>query len=208
MTNPKPPRPPRPPCKRCGQIHTRCTAHSKRGNGPCNRWPTRGQDVCHTHGGGSPQAIAKAQERIITEKAEKEIAQLWPGLATQAPVKDPVDLLARTAGALEHMADVVGGRVNDLNTSIAGGKDMTQLRAEIVLLDRLLDKLLKASEGMARLGIAERHVELEKERAAMVTAAFLGAIAVVQLLPADRDLVVRTFLEQLGGPDTVPGEVA
>lgn len=195
------------PCPKCDQAHTRCTAHTRAGN-PCRQPPMTGQKVCRMHGGSAPQTLAKAEARAITEKAEETLVKLWPGLATQAPVKDPVDLLARTAGALEHMADVVGGRVNDLNTSIAGGKDMTQLRAEIVLLDRLLDKLLKASEGMARLGIAERHVELEQERAAMVTAAFLGAIAVVQLLPADRDLVVRTFLEQLGGPDTVPGEVA
>lgn len=194
-------------CEKCDQVHPRCKGHNRAGK-PCGKHPVKGQRVCRNHGAASPQAIAKAEERVATEEAEGVIAKLWPGLATQAPVKDPVDLLARTAGALEHMADVVGGRVNDLNTSIAGGKDMTQLRAEIVLLDRLLDKLLKASEGMARLGIAERHVELEKERAAMVTAAFLGAIGVVQLLPADRDLVVRKFLELLGGPTTVPGEVA
>ena len=198
------------PCPRCDQVHPRCTSHNRAGN-PCGRHPATGQKVCRSHGGGAPQAIAKAEERIITEKANEVITKLWPGLATQAPIKDPVDLLARTAGALEHMADVVGGRVNDLNTNIAGGKDLTQLRGELVLLDRLLDKLLKASEGMARLGIAERHVELEQARAQMVTAAFRAAIATVSLLPADKDLVVRTFLEQLDllkASTTVPGEVA
>lgn len=194
-------------CPKCGQTHTRCKGHNRAG-GPCGRHPAKAQRVCKSHGAASPQAKAKAEERAATEQAEGVIAKLWPGLATQAPVKDPVDLLARTAGALEHMADVVGERVNTLNTSIAAGKDMTQLRAELVLLDRLLDKLLKASEGMARLGIAERQVRIEEEQAAIVTTAFRAAIAVVQLLPADRDLVVRTFLEQLGSAATVPGEVA
>lgn len=181
--------------------------HSKRTGGPCGRHPAVGQEVCKIHGGGSPQAIAAAEARQVEAQADQLLQQLWPGLSTLEPVKDPVDLLARTAAALEHMADVVGRRVNDLNTHLAGGKDLTQLRAEVVLLDRLLDKLLKAGEGMARLGIAERHVELEQERAQMVTAAFLAAIGVVQLVPADRDLVVRTFLEQLGAPSTVAGEV-
>lgn len=63
---------------------------------------------------------------------------------------------------------------------------------------------------MVRLGIAERHVELENVRAQLVTAAFLAALAVhgnrVTLPPTDRDLVVRAFLDGLGttgGPDAI-----
>jgi hypothetical protein len=51
---------------------------------------------------------------------------------------------------------------------------------------------------MARLGIAERHVELEQQRVVLVTAAFRAAVGVLQLVPADRDLVVRRFLTELG----------
>jgi hypothetical protein len=195
-----------PPCTKCGQHHPKCTAHTRAGN-PCRQQPMTGQTVCRMHGGSAPQSVAAAHERVVNEKAEETIAQLWPGLAQQAPIKDPVDLLARTAAALEQMTETVGTRINQNSTAIAAGKDMTQLRAEVVLLDRLLDKLLKASEGMARLGIAERQVRIEEEQAAIVTTAFRAAIAVVQLLPADRDLVVRTFLEKLGQA-TVAGEVA
>lgn len=195
-----------PPCTRCGQPHPKCTAHTRAGN-PCRQQPMTGQTVCRMHGGSAPQSVAAAHERVVTEKAEATIAQLWPGLTQQTPIKDPVDLLARTAAALEQMTETVGTRINQNSTAIAAGKDMTQLRAEVVLLDRLLDKLLKASEGMARLGIAERQVRIEEEQAAIVTTAFRAALAVVQLLPADRDLVVRTFLEQLGQA-TVAGEVA
>lgn len=187
------------PCTRCGQVHTKCTAHTRAGN-PCRTNPMTGQKVCRMHGGSAPQAVAAAAERQADQAADELMRKLWPGLTNHAPVKDPVDLLARTAAALEHMADVIGDRVNELNGRVGGGKDLTQLRAEVILLDRILDKILKAGEGMARLGIAERHVELEQARAQMVTTAFLAAIGVVQLLPADRDLVVRTFLEQLGQP--------
>lgn len=175
-----------------------CTATSKQSQERCKRRPAPGQSVCVMHGARSPQAVAAAEQRQVEAAADALVAELWPGLVDMAPIKDPVDLLARTAGAIEHMAEVMGSRVNELHGKVAGGKDLTQLRAEVVLLDRLLDKLLKAGDGMARLGIAERHVELEQQRVVMVTAAFRAAVGVLQLVPADRDLVVRRFLTELG----------
>jgi hypothetical protein len=176
----------------------RCTATAKGTGERCKRRPIPGGTVCVKHGGGAPAVRAAAEQRQVEAAADALVAELWPGLAGMEPVKDPVDLLARTAAAIEHMADVMGARVNDLQGKVAGGRDLTQLRAEVVLLDRLLDKLLKAGDGMARLGIAERHVQLEQQRVAMVTAAFRAAVGVLQLVPADRDLVVRRFLTELG----------
>lgn len=176
----------------------RCTATAKGTGERCKRRPIPGGTVCVKHGGGAPAVRAAAEQRQVEAAADALVAELWPGLAGMEPVKDPVDLLARTAGAIEHMADVMGARVNELQGKVAGGRDLTQLRAEVVLLDRLLDKLLKAGDGMARLGIAERHVQLEQQRVAMVTAAFRAAVGVLQLVPADRDLVVRRFLTELG----------
>jgi hypothetical protein len=75
----------------------------------------------------------------------------------------------------------------------------------VVLLERLLGQLRQALDAMARLGLAERQVELQQEQAQLVTSAFMGALAVLTgLLPADRDLAVRTFLAGLGrGPEVL-----
>lgn len=197
----------RPPCDRCGQVHPRCTAHSKRHGGPCGAQPRTGQDVCRIHGGGSPQAIAAAEQRTLEKGATDAVAKLWPGLASATPVKDPVDQMERLAGALTSMLDGVGTKVNALN-NLAAGTGLTQLRGELVLLDKVTGHLRALLADMARLGIAERHVRIEEEQSAIITTAFRAALAVVQLLPADRDLIVRTFLEQLGQATTVPGEVA
>lgn len=151
-------------CDRCGLPHERCAGHN-RANKPCGLWPLAGQRVCDRHGGKSPQALAAAERRQAEAAAEETIRDLWPGLANAAPVKDPLDLLARTAGALEHMADVVGARVNELQGKVAGGEHLSQLRGEVVLLDRLLDKLLKAGDRMASLGIASRAVEVQQGQA-------------------------------------------
>ena len=185
-----------------------CTARSKRSGERCKRRPVRGLTVCVMHGGKSPAAQAKAEQVQLEAKAEAEVRQIWSGLDKATPVKDPVASLERLAGALEQALDVVGTKVNELG-NLAGGTGLTQMRGEVVLLERLVGQLRQALDAMARLGIAERHVELEQERAQLVTAAFLAALAAVVLLPADRDLMLRTFLQGLGrGPDVLEVEAA
>lgn len=158
------------------------------------------------HGGKSPGARENAEARELEAKAKAEVDKLlWRGLANAAPVKDPVASLERLAGALEQAVDVVGDKVNALG-QVAGGTGLTQLRGEVLLLERLLGHLRQALDAMARLGIAERHVELEQARAELVYAALVAALGSVTLLPVDRDLVVRVFLRELGrGPEELEG---
>lgn len=203
--------PDRPPCSKCGQVHERCTSHSKRHGGPCGATPMRGQNVCYTHGGNTPQAKAAAERRQYVAAADRIVKDLWTGLDQADPITDPVASLQRLAGALQQLVDETGRRVSTMD-HLAGGQHLTALRAEVTLFERALARLADVLDKMARLGIAERHVELEQARAQLVTAAFLGALGVlgdrVTLLPADRDAVVRTFLELLGATGDEPGEAA
>lgn len=52
----------------------RCTATNRQGQ-RCKRWPIRGGYVCRNHGGGAPQVIAKAAERL-SALVPKAIAKL------------------------------------------------------------------------------------------------------------------------------------
>lgn len=190
------------PCPRCDR--PRCSAAAKSRPGErCRKNPHPGATICTNHG-LTAAGRAKAEEKQLEDRAGKELAKLWIGLDQATPVKDPITSLERLAGALENAVDVVGGRVNDLG-NLAGGAGLTQLRGEVILLERLLGQLRQALDAMARLGLAERQVELQQEQAALVTSAFMGALAVLTgLLPADRDLAVRTFLAGLGrGPEVL-----
>lgn len=68
------------------------------------------------------------------------------------------------------------------------------------------DRVVRFAKAAHDMGIAERHVELEQERAQLVTTAFLAALEVGALLPEVRSLMIERFLERLGG-STVAGEV-
>ena len=46
----------------------KCKARRTDGE-PCGRFPTRGADVCRSHGGGAPQVRAAAAERVLDEQA-------------------------------------------------------------------------------------------------------------------------------------------
>ncbi|HEY0889351.1 MAG TPA: HGGxSTG domain-containing protein [Nocardioides sp.] len=195
------------PCERCGLPHARCLAHRRDGQ-PCGQPRMTGQRVCKMHGGKSKGAQENAEQRQAEAKADAAVRELWPGLADIEPVKDPIDLLARSAAALEHMADTVGARVNDLNGKVATGESMSQLRAEVVLLDRLLDKVIKSSDRLASLGIAERQVEIQAAQAEIVVAAVRLMLDALHgevpggLSPAAREVAIRAFLSGLGrGPE-------
>lgn len=195
-------------CGNCGRPHDRCAGHNRAG-GPCQQWPMKGQRVCKNHGGKSPQALAAAAQRQAEQAAAESLTRLWPGLSVDRRVTDPLGGLEQLAGALEHMVDQVGRKVNELQ-NYATGKDLAQLRAEIVLFERLLKTLQSTLRDMASLGIAERYVELEKAKVDIVMSAFLKALEGAGLDEERRDRVVVLFrgaLPGAAGPAVVAGEV-
>lgn len=197
------------PCDRCGQVHARCSAHRRDGQ-PCTQRPMLGQRVCKMHGGKTPGAVEKAAERQAAAAAEKAIGDLVPLLADAEPIKDPVDVLARMLRVLEQMADTIAGRVNALNGRVGTGEHLAQLRAEVVLLDRVQDRLVRGAGKLAELGIAERQVELAAGQAEIVVAAFRAGLSAggAELLPDVRDAMLRAFLSALpGAGQVVAGEL-
>ena len=193
-------------CPKCNQEHDpeRCSAHNAQGR-QCGKAPINGSTVCRTHGGSAPQVREKAQERQVVAAADASLRKLWVGLENAQPVKDPVASMERLAGALERMVDEAGAKGGELQ-HLAGGEHLTQLRAEVVLLERALGHLRALLVDMARLGLAERQVELQQEQAQLVTSAFLGALGLLpDLLPGERSAVIQAFLSGLGRGPEGPG---
>lgn len=188
------------PCPRCGR--PRCCASAKSRPGErCRRNPHPGATICDRHG-LTEAGRAKAAEVVAGAAAERAIGELVPLLASASPVKDPVDLLARCLSVLEAMADTVAARVNALNGKVGTGEHLAQLRAEVVLLDRVQDRIVKGAGKLADLGIAERQVELAAGQADIAVGAYRAALAVAGavLLPEVRDAMTRTYMLGIGVP--------
>lgn len=187
----------------------RCTAAAKTRPGErCRKNPHPGATICTNHG-LTEAGRAKAAEKVASDKAEKAIADLIPLVGSAEPVKDPVDLLARVASMLEGATDQVAGRVNLLQGKVGAGEHLSQLRAEVVLLEKLLGHLRAVARDLAALGIAERQVELAAGQADIVVSAFRAGLtaAGAVLVPDVRDAMLRAFLQALGQGDVVVGEL-
>lgn len=172
----------------------RCTAHVRSG-AQCRAYAVEGMSVCRMHGGSSPQARRAAERRKAEQQATALLQVIWDPDA--APVTDPVAALQQLAGRLQHAANVLGARVD--TESLDG--------ATAVAWARVIRELRLALEGMEKLDLQGKEIQLEQERASLVTAAFRAALAAVDLLPRDRDLMVRTFLQMLGAPVPETGPV-
>ena len=127
-----------------------------------------GQARCLLHGGKSPQALAAAQRRLAAERATKAITR--DGIA---PVGDPVEMLRDLAAEAVALKDFFSARLKALQELRYQGNTGEQLRAEVGLYERALDRSQKFIHDLARLGLDERQVRVSEAQAAI----FAGVIA-------------------------------
>lgn len=181
----------------------RCQRRSKSRDGAqCGAVALRGQDVCHYHGGASPQAKAKAQERLTEEKARQLVATYGRKVETTA-TEALLDEVQWTAGhvawlrdrvqEIESVATVEGtdsehplvwGKTKEKQ----GGEDWGQT-AEAVpnvwlrLYQQERDHLVKVCSAAIKAGIEERRIQLAEQQGALVAQAIRAILGDLQLTP-------------------------
>lgn len=159
----------------------KCSGHSKRTKKPCGNSPMKGSPVCRMHGGATKQARAKAGERIVEDRAMKALAQL-----DVAPVADPLTALAELAGQAVAFKNAIAEKVNNLRTiRYTDSKGSEQLRSELAVFERALDRCERFVTSMVKLGLDERLVRIEEAQADLVLTAIEAALDAVEV-PADR----------------------
>lgn len=143
---------------------------SKRTGEPCGAVLRRDAIACKWHGGNSPRARAAEARRGAEREAQRALADL------DAPaVADPLTALSEIAGQVVAFKDAMADRVNALNTiRYEDAKGAEQLRAEVAVFERALDRCERFLTAMAKLNIEERLVALDERRAELVAGA-LGA---------------------------------
>jgi hypothetical protein len=149
------------------------------------------QSVCRMHGGSAPRALAAAHAREVERRALNALPK------DVEPMGNPLRVLLQTATRAELFTQAVEQLVVDLN-----GRDGTliryrddhgaeQLRSEIAVYERALDRLAKITESIVRLGIDE-HLARVEARA-------------VELRGEHMDTLLRRVLQALGHDPDDPG---
>lgn len=109
----------------------------------------------------------------VNEQANRELARL-----DAPPVNDPLTALAGIAGQVVSWKDQLGAKVNELTyLRFTDDKGAEQLRSEVALFERALDRCEKFLTSMARLNIDQRLAAIEQQKVDMVTAALSAALS-------------------------------
>lgn len=187
----------------------RCKAHNRRGE-RCGRAAIRGGFVCHVHGGGSPAVKAKALERLRTAEVENYVAGQASGWSqvdgpmSMGEVLDELLKTARLAVRWRDLLEQIVGQLSEMRYT-AHGSGAEQLRAEIALFERAMDRVAKVSEAIARLDLDARMAALSQRQGRQVFEAVERTVAQVPSLTAEQR---AAFVEVLPGELRAIGERA
>jgi hypothetical protein len=169
----------------------------------------RYSNVCRHHGGSAPQVKAKAAARKLAAAAQADAERLLAHEAVER-MPDPWDTLSRLAVEADAMRQALAARVNALDGALrytAPGAGTEQLRAEVALYERAMDRSAKFADLLIRHNWEAKKIELAEGQAQIVILAFRAALGSVSMLPVDRVVLTERFLDGLGrGTDDAPSQ--
>lgn len=149
----------------------KCKGHCSDGR-PCANYAMNGSAVCSVHGGRAPQVRAAARRRVLERGAAAELARL-----DVEPVADPLTQLALLTAQAIAWKDVLAGKVNELTSlRYEGDGSGEQLRAEVALWERALDRCERFLTAMARLNIDERLAEIDERQGHVIVSFIVAAL--------------------------------
>lgn len=180
-------------CEKCGQTHDprKCPGHVDEDDGalrPCGNFPIKGGPVCWKHGGTAKQVRNKANLRLAEQKVDRKVER-WMAKQEVSPITDPLELLAQMAARADMWMKKVEELVADLDPQrwrYGGGEGGEQLRAEVALFERAMDRVHRQLVDIAKLNIEERLAKVKEIQLHLLSQAMTMLID-SQALGLDRD---------------------
>jgi hypothetical protein len=155
--------------------------------------------VCRFHGGSIQVTKDAAAERLRTQAIEADLKATLAHIGIKG-VDNPYEEMARLASEAIAFKDALAARVNALETSIryeATGAGTEQLRAEVALYERALDRTGKFLDSLVRSGFEERRVRIDEQTGAQVAAVLQRILAALQLTPQQQAIVGEVVPREL-----------
>lgn len=145
--------------------------------GKCQRpagWGTQHPRVgqCKLHGGNTKNANINGSSELLKRDADKILGKL-----DIIPIDDPLTELSKLAGEVTAWKDIIAKRVAFLkDVSYEGEKTGEQIKGEVIVFERALDRCNTVLVGMARLNIDERLARISEMQAQLVADALAAVL--------------------------------
>ena len=161
-----------------------CGARTRSGE-PCRKRVILGGTRCATHGGSSPQAKAKAAERLAEQRARRYLADLAGDIE---PVTDAIGELERLAGQAVALVDLLRRVVADLEQIRyqALGMGTEQTRGELTAYLAALGRAESILGRIVSLNLDDRRVRLQEAQVEQVLRAIGRALDQLGLSEAEQ----------------------
>jgi hypothetical protein len=181
-----------------------CGARKRQTPGNCARpagWGTdhAGHGPCKLHGGSTRAHKVHALWRAVEADAKAVLAA--EGLDG---VDDPLGRIARLAVEALAFKGSTAQRVNALgDVRFTDDRGAEQLRAEVALYERALDRSVRFLEVLAKLGYEERQVRIAEAQGALLAEVIHDVLRAVRLTPEQAERapeIVASRLRLLGSP--------
>lgn len=135
--------------------------------------------MCRMHGAGAPAVRARAAERV----AELDALAAFGKLKIQ-PVENPLAELSLLAGEVLAWKQVMAERVTNLQALRYQGMAGEQIRAEVVLFERAMDRCVSVLGVIARLNIDERLMQISRVQGQTIVSILHAVFADLELSPS------------------------
>ncbi|MFE3522231.1 hypothetical protein ACFXOD_11655 [Streptomyces sp. NPDC059161] len=193
------------PSSRPGLDSRYCGAQRKQQPGPCTRpagWGTShpGTGRCKLHGGSTPNQKTSAARQRAEAEARAVLAELGV-----APVDDPLKQLLALAGqvlAWQRATAELVNRLESVRYQSDGGSE--QIRAEVLLYERAMDRAVAVLTAIARLNIEERLAAVAGRQVDAVVGAVEAALASAGVRGEDAIQAKRVAARHLRALDPAP----
>lgn len=151
----------------------RCGAAAKPGGTrkwPCKRFPIIGQTRCRQHGGIHKNTDAQRHAALTERKINAAVRKL-----NITPVEDPLSALKKLAGEVVAWKNEMSRHVGQLEILRYRAENAEQIRGEILLFERAMDRCASVLTAIAKLNIDERLAAISEQQAQMLATALFAA---------------------------------
>lgn len=164
----------------CSQRHGGCVGHNRAGN-PCGAPVMNGtgdRPRCYYHLGRKPEDVRaeyEAERQAMVLLRQQERIRASRGLPTAV---DILDELRRAFAETVAWKDAIATLLGDLEQlRYRAGTAGEQVRGEVVVWERALDRVAKIGADLLRLGIESRAAQLSAVQESAVVLAINGTIS-------------------------------